>query len=65
MYHCVFKFEHPNLHGGNELVTVTGHAIRDFTEGFWITRDLEFTTASDCVYWIPPSAIKYIEKVTA
>jgi hypothetical protein len=62
-YHCTFKFEHPSLRGGNEMVTVVGSALRDFSDGFWITKDLEFTKVSDNVFWIPPSAIKYIEKV--
>ncbi len=37
--------------------------IRRFDSGFWITGTMELTKASDCKYWIPPSQIKYIEKI--
>lgn len=36
--------------------------IEVFKDGFWINRDKELTTGSDCVTWIPPTRIRYIDK---
>jgi len=35
-------------------------------EGFWVDECFEYTIlGSQCVYWIPPSGVRYVEKVWA
>jgi hypothetical protein len=45
----------------NEKYATSG--IFDFSEGFWVNEQFEFTKSSDAKYWIPPCRIYYIEKV--
>lgn len=40
-----------------------GWSIADLKEGFWINDDMEITTGSDNRYWIPGSAIQFVEKM--
>ncbi len=56
-YKCIFRFN------GSHEVTYDGDGIHAYTQGFWITQELEFTKGSDCKYWIPPSRILFIEKI--
>jgi len=37
-------------------------SIADAQSGFWINRDYEFTRGEDCLIWIMPSSITYVEK---
>lgn len=56
IYICVFNFR-------NATVRVeSDKGIDAFQCGFWINSDMEYTVGSDCKYWIPPHAIKFIEK---
>lgn len=32
-------------------------------EGIWVNEDLEFDSMMNARYWIPPSQIRYVEKV--
>lgn len=55
-YNCVFNFR-------DTIVRVDStKGIDAFRDGFWINSDMEYTVGSDCKYWIPPHAIKFIEK---
>lgn len=56
-YYCYFN--HPN--GAVSCVTSTRN-LADFTQGFWINKDGDFTQGSDCLYWIPPHLIRFIQK---
>lgn len=58
IYRCYFSFK-------NEIVYVDDtRGIAVFESGFWINSDMEYTYGGDSLYWIPPSQIKYIEKIT-
>lgn len=61
-YKCYFNF--PKLYlGRGEAHTVIGEdGLHAFTKGFWLTENLKLTKGSDCVYWIPPSQILFIER---
>ncbi len=58
-YVCIFRY------GGESRKTVDERnlGIMSFCNGFWINKDLQFTTASDCELWIPPHQIEFIEKI--
>ncbi len=64
-YKCVFTFNHPDMGQVTRRYSVIydGDGLFAYTNGFWITKDVKFTKGSDCKYWIPPSQIKYIEKI--
>ena len=32
-------------------------------DGFWLTKEMEITTGSNCRIWIPPGRLRYIEKI--
>lgn len=55
-YICVFKFRDMTC------CVETTKGIDAFCDGFWVNSDMEYTVGSDCLYWIPPTAIKHIEK---
>jgi hypothetical protein len=56
IYMCEFIFR------GNRLFAKSEYGIADFMEGFWIDKNWQFTKGGDCLYWIPPSCINYVEK---
>ena len=56
-YRCYFIFK-DSWH-----VVESEEGIGRFCSGFWITGTMELTKGSDCKYWIPPSQIKYIDKI--
>jgi len=60
MCRCEFKVE---LIGNSPKIEYT-HAerIQDLKDGFWVDEAFNFTRASNCFYWIPPSAIRIIIK---
>ncbi len=64
-YRCFYSFkaEHENTNMRHQ-VTVRFEGLYNFCGGFWIDKDLKFTKGSECKYWIPPSQILYIEKIT-
>ena len=39
------------------------HGIATVKEGFWLDAKLEFCTASNVRYWIPPHQVTYVEKL--
>ena len=51
------------LFDGGVIFVESNRGIADFMHGFWINADMEFTAASDCRFWIPPSRIMHIEKI--
>lgn len=55
-YICIFKFRDMTC----QVETTKG--IDAFRDGFWVNSDMEYTVGSDCLYWIPPNAIKFIQK---
>lgn len=58
MYRCFF-----DAPDGMERCTDHPGGPRMFSDGFWVTVDYKFTHGYDCIYWIPPSMILYIEKL--
>lgn len=57
VYHCHFRLE------GETYVASSDKGLDAFVSGFWINDSSEVTTGSDATTWIPPHAIRYIEKV--
>lgn len=57
-YECVFNFQDATC----RVESWPSCGIGMFRDGFWINADYEFTTGIDSKYWIPPHAIKFIEK---
>lgn len=55
-YICVFNFQ------GITRNVETQEGIHAYSQGFWINEEFEYTKASDCKYWIPPSQILHVEK---
>lgn len=39
-------------------------SIGDVIDGFWVNDKYQVTRLSDCRFWIPPSRILYVEKIT-
>ena len=57
-FNCYFKISlHPYQ------VCAVSDSFHKLKDGFWVDRTFNFTVGQEAVYWIPPSAIKYIEKV--
>jgi hypothetical protein len=61
-YKCYFRFAKRYLRE-DSAHTVIGSGFFDFTKGFWINEDLEFTRGADSRYWIPVSQILLVEKI--
>lgn len=36
--------------------------IASVSGGFWVNSKFEYTTGSDCQYWLPPASILYVRK---
>ena len=36
--------------------------LADVKDGFWLNPYYEFTKGEDACFWIPPSAIRYVQK---
>lgn len=49
------------LHNGEEYF-VRSFYLDQFTSGFWINKDFQFTAGGDAHIWIPPHKIEYIYK---
>lgn len=45
------------------VLSIRGYSIIQLKDGFWINDEHEYTCHDDAKYWIPPSAILFIEKV--
>lgn len=39
------------------------YGIADIKDGFWVNNKFEWCVVADQKYWIPPSQIKYVDKV--
>ncbi len=61
-YTCIFNFLEVFTREGHHEVSTEKDGLFAFSKGFWINDKLQFTKASDCKYWIPPSQILYVEK---
>jgi len=59
MYRVEFLFNGRDYHFS---VPPDVYGIEDFSGGFWVDRNFQFTKGSDCRFWVPPHAIKYIAK---
>ena len=57
IYQCIFNFK------SWVCSAYSTAGIGAFKEGFWINKDGQLTTGSDCLYWVPPHHIYYIEKI--
>lgn len=55
-YVAVVRFRDMNLR-------IRGYSIIQLKDGFWINDDHDYTCYDDAKFWLPPSAIQYIEKV--
>jgi hypothetical protein len=56
LYKCLYYFR------GEFAWQTSFDGIDVFKYGFWLDKNFELTKGLDAKYWIPPSAIKYIEK---
>ena len=54
LYTCTYMFR------GLNHKTISTKGIGKFVSGFWVNAYFEYTSSSDCVYWIPPGKIEYI-----
>jgi hypothetical protein len=57
-YHCLW--EAPVARFRKTAIAESLHELKD---GFWINKYHRYTKHSGALYWIPPSAIKYIRRV--
>jgi hypothetical protein len=73
LYKCYFNFNDILVDGiflsGDIVKTIvlsvlSDQGIVDFQYGFWINDKLKLTKGSDCKFWIAPSQILLIEKIT-
>ena len=58
-YHYVCNF----VHDYKTIEASSDEGIGAFKDGFWINTEFKYTKGSDCVVWIPPHAILFIDKV--
>ena len=56
-YFCTFIMDGIN---GSSVTEVPD--IASVASGFWVNNKFEFTTGSDCRYWLPPASILYVRK---
>lgn len=42
---------------------IRGYSLGQLKDGFWINDEHEYTALNDAKFWLPPSAILFIEKV--
>lgn len=61
-YYCWYEFydRHADM---KRRQFVVAESIWQIEGGFWINDQNKITNGSDCVWWIPPSAILIVEKV--
>jgi len=59
-YYCFYRFKTQTT---ENIYFVDVGSIGDIENGFWITTGYVFTKGSNGKYWIPPSAILYVEKI--
>lgn len=59
-YYCFYRLKTQTT---ENIYFVEVESIGDVEAGFWIDPMMAFTKAGDCKYWIPPSAILYVEKI--
>lgn len=59
-YACTFEIH------GRVWTTYAGRGLGlwDYKEGFWIDEHHQFAVVGNERYWVPPAAIKYVEKET-
>lgn len=38
--------------------------ITDARDGFWVDIDFKFTRDDNARFWVPPSQIRYVERIT-
>ena len=56
-YRCSFQYF-------NERMEVSSpHGINEFSNDFWLDKNLELTKDLNCVYWIPPCKINCIKVI--
>jgi hypothetical protein len=60
-YSCLFAF---GVGSGKMFYFTDVPSIGDIKDGFWIDESREFTKSSGSKYWIPPSAIMHVEKIS-
>lgn len=58
-YLCTY---HNAYLGGTQKIVVP--TIGDVMNGFWINGDHEFTKLSDNLFWIPPSQLILVSKIS-
>jgi hypothetical protein len=60
-YRCYFS-EPVNM-GDLSVPYVDGDVLAELKDGFWVNEGGLFTCGGDAAYWVPPSAIRLIEKL--
>lgn len=60
IFRCAYSFHY--MYENQNYVAVSRRGVEDFKYGFWVNKNMQFTTDFDCLYWIPPSAIMCIKK---
>lgn len=61
-YTCHLKVESAFNIALNNIGWIAADHPDDFKNGFWLSKDYKLTNPVDGKYWIPPSAIIYVEK---
>ena len=56
-YRCSFQYFDKRMEASSP------RGIGEFSNGFWLNKDLEYTKGANCVYWIPPCKINCIKIV--
>lgn len=59
VYRCHFDFELVL-----DCKVDSDKGIDEFAGGFWVNSKIKFTKGNDAKFWIPPSKIVFIEKIT-
>lgn len=55
IYDCYYYFN-------DKVISTRVPDIPSVWNGFWVDDCHDYTTGSDCVYWIAPASIRYVKK---
>lgn len=62
---CHFEFNGEVITTQDQPYKPCATGLDAFNKGFWIDENLQLTVSADkSKFWIPPTAIKHIERVT-
>lgn len=63
-YKVHFAFSNHGVKVRQHVILPEDKNISSVSNGFWINQDGEYTQGSDAQYWIPPSMLRLIEKIS-